>query len=46
MRDEILADLLANSRSVPDKICEVEDLERHVATPQARTAHRADERLL
>jgi D-beta-D-heptose 7-phosphate kinase/D-beta-D-heptose 1-phosphate adenosyltransferase len=30
-REEILADILANSRSAPDKLCGVEDLEKHVA---------------
>lgn len=30
-REEMLADILANSRSTPDKVCTVDDLERHVA---------------
>ena len=30
-REEILADILANSRTAPDKICTVEVLEKHVA---------------
>jgi D-beta-D-heptose 7-phosphate kinase / D-beta-D-heptose 1-phosphate adenosyltransferase len=30
-REEILADILANSRSTPDKVCVVGDLEKHVA---------------
>jgi D-beta-D-heptose 7-phosphate kinase/D-beta-D-heptose 1-phosphate adenosyltransferase len=30
-RAEMLADILANSRSIPDKVCVVGDLEKHVA---------------
>lgn len=30
-REEMLADILANSRSTPDKVCSLEELERHVA---------------
>jgi D-beta-D-heptose 7-phosphate kinase/D-beta-D-heptose 1-phosphate adenosyltransferase len=30
-REEILADLLANTRSAPDKVCAIEELEKHVA---------------
>jgi D-beta-D-heptose 7-phosphate kinase/D-beta-D-heptose 1-phosphate adenosyltransferase len=31
-REEMLADILANSRSAPDKVCSAGDLEQHVAT--------------
>jgi len=35
-REEMLADILANSRSAPDKICGLDDLERHVRTRRAQ----------
>jgi D-beta-D-heptose 7-phosphate kinase/D-beta-D-heptose 1-phosphate adenosyltransferase len=30
-RAEMLADILANSRTTPDKVCAIDDLERHIA---------------